>query len=177
LAIFDRLPPRKDIIPVYAVIVFMVYGWTIFKFNYAMSGWLFFLTFGEVVDVLTYVMTVNFFESAMILLGIVALAVVLPRAWFADAFVARGAVLSASALGLMMYVADQFGEKSYYPSEIVRWLPAILLAAGLFVYALGRVQFARKAIEFFADRSIIFLYVSIPVSILSALAVLARNLF
>jgi hypothetical protein len=155
----------------------MLYGWTIMRFNYSVSGWLYFLNLGEITNTLTYVLAVNFLESLVVLFGVMAVAVILPKNWFADYFITRGVILSALMFGLMVYVANQFASKSYYPAEIARWLPAILLAIGLVVYVLGRLWFVRTAVEFIADRAIIFLYVSIPLSALSFLAVLARNLF
>ena len=175
--ISNRIPKQKEILPVYAIIVLMIYGWTILKFNYNVPGWLYFLNIGEMMSIFAYSMTVNLLESMIVLLGVIAVGVVLPKKWFADAFIARGVSLSILALGLMMYIADQFNTKEYYPADIIRWLPAVLILIGLVIYFLGRVPFARKAIEFFADRAIIFLYISIPVSALSLIVVLIRNIF
>jgi hypothetical protein len=177
LATFKRLPTQKEVTPVYAVIVIMIYGWTILKFNYFMTGWLYFLNIGEIVNVFTYAMTVNLLESLVVLLGVATIGFILPRKWFADAFVARGAGFSVLILALLMYVAEQFEAKDYYPADIIRWFPFILFLMLLFVYILGRVQVTRKAIEFFADRAIIFLYVSLPLSGVSLVAVLLRNVF
>jgi len=142
-----------------------------------MTGWLYFLNIGEIASVFTYAMTVNFLESLIVLFGVVAVGVILPRKWFADAFIARGAVFSVFVLGLLMYVANKFKAKDYYPAGIARWLPAILILILLAVYFLGHVRMARKAIEFFADRAVVFLYISIPVSVFSLVAVLFRNVF
>lgn len=177
MAIFNRIPKQKEITPVLAIIVIMVYGWTLLKFNYYLPGWLYFLNIGEVMSVFAYSMVTNLLESLVVLLGVVAVGLVLPRKWFLDAFIARGASLSIFMLGLMMYVADKFSDKNYYPTEIIRWFPAILILTGLVVYILGRVQFTRKAIEFFADRAIIFLYIVIPVSVISLIVVLIKNIF
>jgi hypothetical protein len=175
LAIFNRIPKQKEILPVYAVIVLLVYGWTILKFSYYVPGWLYFLNLGEILMVYAYSATVNLLESLLVLLGIVAIGTVLPKKWFADAFVARGAALSALVLGLMMYVANQFNYKEYYPSEMIRWFPVIVIVMGVFVYFLGRIKFVCNLIEAFADRAIIFLYISIPVSLLSLIVVVIRN--
>lgn len=175
--ISSRIPKLKEATPVYAIIVIMIYSWTILKFNYNVPGWLYFLTLGEVMSVFAYSMVTNLLESLIVLLGVVTVGVVLPKKWFSDAFIARGSSLSILMLGLMMYVADQFVGKDYYPAEIVRWFPAILVLTGLVVYFFGRIQFMRRSIEFFADRAIIFLYISIPVSILSLIVVLIQNIF
>ena len=176
MGISSRFPKQNEIAAVYAVIVLIVYGWTILKFNYNLPGWLFFLNVGEILGVLAYSMVTNLLESIVVLLGVIAAGVLLPRKWFSEAFIARGASLSILVLGLMMYIAGQFSTKEYYPAEIIRWTPAILVLIATVVYLLGRLQFTRQAIEFFADRAVIFLYISIPVSVLSLLTVLIRNI-
>jgi len=176
LDISSRFPTQKEIAPVYAVIVLVIYGWTILKFNYNLPGWLYFLNLGEIMSVFAYSMVTNLLESLFVLLGVIAAGILLPKKWFREAFIARGVSLSILVLGLMMYIADQFKTKEYYPAEIIRWSPAVLVLIGPVVYLLGRLQFTRKAIEFFADRALIFLYISIPVSVLSLLAVLIRNI-
>jgi len=174
LDISSRFPKQKDIAAVYAVIVLMIYGWTILKFNYNLPGWLYFLNLGEIAGVFAYSAVSNLLESLLVLLCIVAAAVLLPKKWFADSFVARGAALSILVLALMMYIASQFTTKQYYPSEIIRWSPAILIVIAVIVYFLGRVNFTRKVLEFFADRAIIFLYITIPISVISLVIVLFR---
>lgn len=177
MGIFSRFPKQKEIAPVYAIIVLMIYGWTILKFNYNLPGWLYFLNLGEIMSVFAYSMATNIMESLLVLLGVITVGVILPKKWFSDAFIARGASLSILFLGLMMYIASQFKTKEYYPAELIRWSPGILVLIGLVVYLIGRVPMARKALEFFSDRAIIFLYITIPVSILSLIAVLAQNIF
>ncbi|MBE0672141.1 MAG: hypothetical protein IH588_16295 [Anaerolineales bacterium] len=172
----NRVPKRKDILPVYAVIVLMVYGWTILKFSYYVPSWLYFLNLSEILIVFSYSMAVNLLESLSILIGVVTIAAILPQKWFAEMFVARGAGLSILLLGLMMYVANQFNTKGYYPSEIIHWSPIIFVFMGMFVYLIGRITFLRNAVECFADRTIIFLYISIPFSVLAFIVVLMRNL-
>jgi hypothetical protein len=176
LAIFNRVPKLKEILPVYAIIVLMIYGWTILKFNYYVPSWLHFLNIGEILSVFAYSMATNFFESMVVLLGVIAVGAVLPAKWFADVFIARGTSLSILVLGLMMYVSSQFITKEYYPSEIIDWIPAIFLLIAVTVYFFGRLQFMRNAIEFFADRAIVFLYISVPVSVFSLVVIAIRNI-
>lgn len=175
--ISKRLPSRAEIAPVYAVIVVMVYTWTILWFYYSLPGWLGFLNFGDVFGILAYSVATNFLESLAVLAGIILFAMLLPRRWFSDAFVARGGALAILVLGLMMYIARQFETKEFYPAELIRWSPALLGAILLLVYYLGRIAPVRKALELFADRAIIFLYISIPVSLLALFTLLLRAVF
>jgi hypothetical protein len=176
LAISSRLPKQKELLAVYAVIVLMIYGWTILKFNYNLSGWLYFLNIGEILSVFAYSMTTNLLESLFVLAGVVVISFVLPKKWFADAFVARGVLLSVLVLGLMMFIANQFSTKAYYPADIIRWLPAYLVVIGIIVFFGGRIRFLDNLLELFADRAIVFLYISIPVSVLSLIAIFIRNI-
>lgn len=154
----------------------MVYGWTIFKFSYYVPSWLYFLNVGEILTILAYSVVVNFLESIFILLIVILVSVLLPRKWFAELFITRGSSLSILLLGLMMYVANQFTTKEYYPTEIIHWLPGILILIGILVYYISQVHFLRTVVEMFADRAIIFLYISIPVSALSFIVVVVRNI-
>ncbi|MEW6400363.1 MAG: hypothetical protein AB1649_01115 [Chloroflexota bacterium] len=174
MGIYSRLPKQKEIASVYAVIVLMIYGWTIFKFNYNLPGWLYYLNLGEIASVLAYSLVTNLLESLMVVFGMVVVAVVLPKKWFLDAFVARGTVVSILILALLMYVASQFKTLDYYPSEIVRWSPVLLVLIAVIAYLLGRVSFTRRMLELFADRALIFLYITIPLSVVSLVVVLFR---
>lgn len=176
MAISNRIPKLNEILPVYAISVMMIYGWTILKFNYNVPSWLHFLNFGEIMAIAAYSMTTNLLESLFWLLAVIVVGAVFPKRWFADAFIARGAGMSILGLGLMMYVANQITYKDYYPAEMIHWSPVLLLLMVLFVYFLGRVKFLRTSIEMIADRALIFLYISIPVSILSLIVVVIRNI-
>jgi hypothetical protein len=176
LAIFNRIPKAAQIAAVYAVIVFTIYGWTLLWFFWKYPSWLYFLNIGEILTVLAYSLATNFFESLLVLAAPVALAVVLPKKWFYDVFVARGLALVLPILGYMMYIAFQFESKLDYPTEILNWAPVILGATLLLIFVVGKVGFLHKALEIFADRATIFIYLSIPLSIISILVVAIRIL-
>ena len=92
-------------------------------------------------------------KNLLVLAAPVAVAVILPRKWFCDVFVARGIALVLPILGYMMYIAFQFESKLDYPTEALNWAPVILATTLLLVFIVGRVGFLRKAIEVFADRA------------------------
>lgn len=160
----------------YSVIVFTVYSWTLLWFFWKYPSWLYFLNIGEIITVLAYSLATNFFESLVALLAPLALAVILPKKWFCEAFVARGIALVLPILGYMMYIAFQFESKLDYPTQELNWAPAVLVATLLLVFIVGRVSFLRKALEFFADRATIFIYLTIPLSLISVMVVVIRML-
>ena len=176
MAIFNRFPKAAQIAAVYAVIVFTVYSWTLLWFFWKYPSWLYFLNIGEILTVLAYSLATNFFESLVVLAAPVAVAVVLPKKWFYDVFVARGIALVLPILGYMMYIAFQFESKLDYPTEALNWTPVIVAVTLLLVFVVGRVDFLRKTIEIFADRATIFIYLTIPLSLVSVLVVVVRML-
>jgi len=176
LAIFNRIPKAAQIAALYALIVFTLYSWTLLWFFWRVPGWLYYLSIGEILTTLAYSLATNFFESLVVLALPVFLAVILPKKWFYDVFVARGAALILPGLGYMMYVAFQFQSKLDYPSEVLNWYPVVLAAIVLLAFLVGQVRFLCKVIETLGDLAVVFLYLSIPASLFSILVILIRLL-
>ena len=68
-----RLPERKNILGVYAVIVTLVYSWTLFTSFYKLPSWMFYLTIWQILSVYAYAFSVNLLESILALTGILIL--------------------------------------------------------------------------------------------------------
>jgi hypothetical protein len=177
-AFFRRIPGWPQIIPVYGVIVLMVYTWTLLWFFWKVPSWLFFLNAGEILTSLAYVLATNFTESLLVVCGPLFLALVLPKKWFHDVFIARGASLSMAGLGYMMFLANQFRNNSDYPSASLHpWTVALAAAGiGVLVYLCGQIALLRKIVEAVADRVSIFVFILTPLGIISLLVVLVRSL-
>ncbi len=171
-----RVPSWAQVIPVYGVIVIMVYAWTLLWFFWKVPGWLYYLNVGEILSTLAYEFASNFAESLIVLCVPLLLALVLPRKWFRDVFIARGAALCMSALGYMMLLAYQFNDKDTYPAAFLKpWtLLLVLIGIAMVVYLSGRVALLRKVLEALADRLSIFAYILVPLSLISLLVVIIR---
>ena len=153
--------------PVYGIIVLMVYGWTMISFFWELPSWHNFLTFDELLKVLTYSILVNFLESLVVLCLPVLLSIILPKKWFYDSFISRGALTVILGLGYLMYFIQSFDVRIDYPNLLVKATPLIFLVILLIAYIIDRVALVRKIMESFADRTIVFIYISLPLSILS----------
>lgn len=173
-----RFPARAQVLPVYAVIAFILYAWTLLWFFWKLPGWMFFLSAGNILDALVYALAVNLVESLLVLGGVLALAWVLPGRWFRDVFVARGAALGIAGLGYLMFLAYEFRDKMSYPKlDLPAWsVPLALVAIALVVYACGRFGVVRRVLEAIADRATIFVYILVPISLLSMLVILIHSL-
>ncbi len=167
----SRLPKLRQIAPVYAVIVLMIYGWTTIWFLWKVPSWLFFMTVNEIFDVFAFAMLNAFLESLVVLSAPVLLSLVLPEKWFHELFVSRGASFVFLWLAYIMFFAFQFQEETY-PKLLLFLTPGVFIVILGLVYLSGKWPFARRVVEAFADRCVVFLYLSIPISSLAVLVVL-----
>ncbi len=176
--LLGRIPGWAQIVPVCGVIMLMVYTWTLLWFFWKVPGWLYYLHVGEILTTLAYSLATNLAESLLVLLGLVGVALILPRKWFRDVFIARGAALSFAGLGYMMYLANQFKTRDDYTTASLRTWTVQLAVLGILVlaYLFGRIAPLRKVMEWIADRVSIFVYVLVPLSLISLLVVIIRSL-
>lgn len=174
MAIFSRLPRWSQIAGVYSVIVLVIYSWTLLWFFWKFPSWLYFLSLWEIIKVLCYAIVTNLLESLVVMLPLLALAMALPRHWFADRFISHSVPAILLGLGYMMYLANQFQGKEDYPSGVIRLIPLVLVVMLLAAFLGGKITPLRSAIDGFADRATIFLYIFIPLSLACLLVVLAQ---
>ena len=147
-------------------------------FFWTLPGWFFYLNFGEIAILYAYVSVTNFLESLLVFCIPLGLSFILPKQWFRDKFVSRGASLVLLGLGYLMLVAYQFKTRDDYPGVLLKlWSVTLaLVVISLLVFAVEKIPFIKKAIEFIAEQSTIFLFIYIPLSLISLLIVLPRIL-
>ncbi len=179
MSIINRLPRLQQIIPVYAVIVMMIYGWTVYWYIWEIPSWIYYLSLADIFRIYAYALSVNLLESLVVLLLPLLICFILPRKWFYESFIARGSTLVILLLGYAMYFSNSFKSISdgSYPQALINWTPAILVAIILLVFAAGKIRIAIRIVEDFSSRAIIFLYILIPASILALLYIVIRNIF
>jgi len=179
LKITERLPKPKQIAPVYAVVVMLLYGWTISWILWKIPSWLYFLPVTEILGICAYAFTVVFLESLAALLALLVLCLALPKKWFYESFIARASTLVISLFGYLMYFSYSFKsiDTKDYPQTLANWTPAVIVVILLLVYVVGRVKMLSGMVEEFSSRAVVFLYISIPVSVLCLLYIIARNIF
>ncbi len=157
--------------------MFTIYSWTLLWFFWKYPSWSFFLNIGEILVVLAYSLATCFAESLTVLIFPVLLAFILPKKWFYDGFIARSVALVLPILGYMMHIAYQTDGALDYPSQSLDWAPVVLAATLLLVFVVGKVSLLRKVLEALADRMTIFLYIFVPLSILSVIVVAIQLIF
>lgn len=161
---------------VYATAVAIVYGWSLLHFFWRVSSWLYFSTTGEIAVTLAYLFTVNFIESALAFLAPLGLSLLLPHRWFADRFVSRGMLLIILGLGYLAWFDWQLQRGAAFPYELAKWTPMMAVPILALVFLLDKIKWLGQILEELGDRLTILLYILIPLSVVSLLTVLIRNL-
>jgi hypothetical protein len=178
-ALRHRFPQKHQIIPVLAVASMLIYGWTLYRVAQKLPSWLLFLNFREILSNYAYALAFNLLESLLFIGALLIINLVLPKRFFMDMFVARGALFAVLELGYLIYLAVAIGQSKaqQFPWEIINWAPVITVILFALSILLPGVLPIRKAVESFSDRAIIFLYILLPLSGLAALVCLVNNLF
>lgn len=177
MAIFKKLPSWSAIASVYAISVIFVYGWTIYWFLWKLPSWIYFLTLTEILLIAAYAAVVNFLESLLILCMPLFMSMLFPKEWVVDRFIAVGGLLSMFLGGFLIYFsAISHAVNAFSYSLLTQGLVFLVLSVCL-ALLVGRIWFIERTVEFITDRLVIFLYISIPISIFSILVILTRNIF
>jgi hypothetical protein len=172
-----RLPDRSAIVQVYAVIAVLFAGWTITAFLWKISAWLLLLNLAEVLTIFSYAMAVNFLESLILLLGLLAASVLLPARLLRDDFVVRGTILSLGIVGALMAFIGfhmQFGLESRL--VLVAAPLVVLTTMGLLLAFSSRWERVRSLVLWLSDRVTVFLLILLPLFALVSLYILVRNI-
>lgn len=169
--ILARLPSRKDLWPVYALIVFMVYTWSFFFSFWELPSWSMFMTVGELLAVFCYVMSLSLLESLIFLAVLSGLCFLFPPSWLKEHFIVRGSSISFSLLaGMMVYWYFIF------PDHSIISFVYILVWTVIVAIAVEKVKWMRLAALWLSERLTIFLYLYLPLSLISLIVVVYRNL-
>lgn len=178
-SILRRFPATSAILQVYAVITAPIFGWTITSWLWKLPSWLNFLTPGEITAIFFYAMLTAFLESVLICSVFLLLCLLLPPQLFRDHYVVRGTWV---ALGLCLSILGNgvwraMTRFTYAEISLLIWSFVSLIIIVLLAFVSTRVRFMTLLAAWISDRLTIFLYLLIPLSILSVLVVVIRNTF
>jgi len=170
-----RLPTFPAIVSVYAVIASMLFAWSILHFFWYLPSWLFFMRVTDLIGVFCYVMVSSFIESLAFLSFLLLLCLILPSIYLKDEFVARGTSIALSAIGLLM-LYFRFNISKAFDVPIVWFGAAVILVAAVISFLATRILPMRQTLIWLSDRLTVFLYILIPLSLLSLLVIIVRNI-
>ena len=173
----NRFASIQDIVFVFAACVFLVYSWSIFAFLERMPSWLFHLSTWDVISVFAYTQTFALLESAIVLLVLIFLGATLPARFLRDRFVAQGSMVMLLTSGWAIAVRYNMATVlSWTLTTFFFWAALYLVSIGVFYVLIHRYKRLEEAINSFAERLTVLLYVYIPITCLSVFIVIIRNI-
>ena len=177
-----RFPDTQSLLRVYAVIVFLVYSWTLFTSFYKLPSWMFYLTIGQILSVYAYAFSVDLLESILALIGVLLLEFTLFLALrnnkeeFQSRSILIVLVVLISSMARLILFQGYDDIQAFLNSELTWW--AITLPLGLVVaVVVSRMKWVRKILDSASERATVFLYVYLPLSLLSLIVVIFRNIY
>jgi hypothetical protein len=172
-----RIPAISNILPVFAVISSLFYGWSMVIFLWKLPGWLFFLNAGEIAGIFAYQLITNLAESLLVLSLLLVVGAILPPPVFKDVFPVRGSLVALILISSMMLFLNRYVAigSGFGASQSLWMLGTLLLIVPLAMLS-TRVRVFNTAISWISDRLIIFLFLLLPLSALAILYVLATLL-
>jgi hypothetical protein len=174
--ISHRLPKFREILPVYAVAAFMVYGWTLITYFRYLHYWQEFLNVGEIFAIFSYAMLLDLMESLLILLSLLLVCAILPPKILKDAFIVRGTLVVICLLGSILFFLSNFSDLNSYMIIAIPWGGATIASVILAAFLAARFRFIASAAIWLSDSMIIFLYIFLPLTLISFFVALIRNL-
>ena len=170
--IIKRMPPRNQIILVFASIIFPLYSWTTYLVLDYLPSWLKSMKIWEIFSINAYAYVWTLIESLIILLFVITVALLIPVKWLRENFVSKGSVLV-----WIVYIFAFIVQINEYEikNELVAGL--ILIACIIFSFILiSKYHKIDEIIHSIADRLVVFLYVYIPISVVGVMIVLYNNI-
>lgn len=176
--LLNRLPLTRDIIPVYAVIAFLIQAWTIGVFFGQLASFSSFLSISEILTVFAYRIAESFVECLLVLGILIMVAFILPARSFRNVFVVRGTAIALSLLGSIILFWKRFEtDPGVLMADYIQiWTVVALLLASLVSYASTKIISLSDFFNWFSERMVVFLYILLPLSVISIIVVLIRNI-
>lgn len=174
----NRLPPRRDLLPVWATILFPVFSWSLIWFFQKMPGWQPFLNIGAILSILAYALGFALLESLIVLGVVVALAAILPARALRTRFAALGSTLVLASTFWTIIFQLIFEPVILYWTgiEFIVWFGLALVSILLAVVLVHRSRRAQRIVTSLADRLTVFVYLYVPLGLVGLVVVLIRNL-
>lgn len=181
MKVFSKIPTWQEILPVFSLILFVVYSFTIYRMLFQIPSWLYSHTKPDIFFLAIYVFAVAFIECLLVLVFIIVLNLIMPRKIFRDQFLAQGSlmVIACTIWALILkYKIDIFGLRGLRAvSELILlFVLSLLIIMVVSSFLMKRYARIKSMIQVVSDRMIIFAWIYAPVGMVSFAIVLVRIL-
>ena len=177
-----RLPSRQQVFPVFSVILFIVFSWTLIREFFQVPSWMKYQSLGDILVITAYILAFALVESLLVLGFLYLLSLVFPVKIFRDKFIAQGCTLVLAA-GVGAVLLQENIDLVYHlkVKELIFYPLVILLGLVILVYALAfvfdRLSAIPHLITTIADSMTVFAYLYVPLGLIALVVVIVRNLW
>jgi hypothetical protein len=176
IALRNKIPPLHEILTLYATIVFLIYGWAITTFFWAVPSWLYFLSLGEIAAILSYTLASSLMECTILLLLFLFASLVLPSNWLYNKFAVRGSLFIYSlTFWVVLFTLNSLIQLPT-TSDVITFGVGVLVTSALAILLAERISFFPRLVTTVGNRLTIFLYLWLPLSLLGILVIVFRIL-
>lgn len=169
-------------LPVFSVILFVVFSWTLYQMFRQVPSWLYYFNIYNILTISAYVLSFALLESLFMLGLVLVLSLVFPVRLFKDQFVPQASAqvlwMSAAALVLQNKI-DLFSKVETHLLIVVPLVVLACLAVSiiLFSWIFARLDFLSRWLGVIAERMVVFSYIYGPLGLISLVVAILRNLF
>lgn len=181
----SRIPARREILEVFGVVLFVVFGWSIRGFLYKIPA--FSLYFGLRTDlaILCYMFAFALFESLLATVALVALASFFPPQILKSGFAYKGFLIvlvgSIALVAFDGYYRVEFfkdlmaGDRSSIPPLVFGLVVSLGILLGL-LWLFHSRPWLQKYAHYATQQISVFTFIYVPLGLIGLIVVIARNL-
>ncbi len=184
-SIRSRLPSRQDVLGVFGVVLFAVFGWSIRGFLFKIPAFTLYFGLTSNLAILCYMFAFALLESLLVTALLVLLAFILPGGILRHGFAYKGFIIILVA-SLAMITFDIYYRVEYFKdimagddSSIPRFFIGLAVSIAVLAALLwtARIQpRVQKIAQWVVDQMGIFTYIYVPLGLLGLIVVILRNL-
>ncbi len=180
-----RLPARRDMLLVFGVVLFAVFGWSIRGFLYKLPAFSLYFGLGANLAVLSYMLAFALLESLAVMALLILLGAALPSGWLRAGFAYKGflVVLVASVAMIVFdgwyrtgFLKDILAGYTYPIPPFIGGLVAAIAALGALLWLFHRYERLQGYAVYVVEQISLFTYIYVPLGIIGLIVVLVRNL-
>lgn len=180
--VVSRIPSRNQILPVFGVVVFIVYTWMFYRMSWYAPSWLSDFDIWGVLSIGSYAIVFSLFESAAMMGILLLLVILLPGHSFKETFTPTGSTI-ITILGFGAFLLQRKIRVIYTLEmwDMVLYTILVVVASIFLIYIFSqiylRINWATKIITSAAELMVVFLFLYIPLSLLSFGYLIFRSIF
>ena len=181
----NRLPFKAEILSVFNVVLFVVFGWSVRGFLFVLPSFLLYFQLGDIIAILLYMLGFALIESLVLTGGLVIGSMLLPANWFKIGFSYKGfLIIFVATIGLIYY--QGYYKYGFFETLIkndystlrplfIGLIVGVTILVGLLWLFNDKFRL-RNYLMVFIEQFGVFAYIYIPLGVIGVLVVVVRNI-